>query len=46
MVGITKDIGSERLSNCGDPKCCKYQDHVGELPVPQIQGYQKRWTGF
>jgi hypothetical protein len=36
MGGITKEIGDERLSNGGDPKCYKYQNHIGDLPVPQI----------
>ena len=36
MGGITNEIGNGRLSNCGDPKRYKYQDHVVDLPTPQI----------
>jgi len=36
MGGITNQIGNERPSNCGDLKRYKYQDHVVDLPIPQI----------
>ena len=36
MGNITNEVGNERLSNCGDLKRYKYQDHVVDLLIPQI----------
>ena len=36
MEGINKEIGKEKLSNCDDQKSYKSQDHLVDLPVPQI----------
>jgi len=36
MGGINKEIGNEKLSNCDDQKSYICQDHLVDLPVPQI----------
>ena len=38
MGVITKQVENERLSNYDDSKRYKYQDHVNDLPTPQVTG--------